>query len=70
MQNGYQFDYSPRDDAVSGANYESQITFLRLLSSQARQVSPLIPLFKNLNSFLDGHLSLQELDCRFRQGLS
>ena len=51
MQNGYQFDYSPRDDAVSGANYESQITFLRLLSSQARQVSPLIPLFKNLNSF-------------------
>jgi hypothetical protein len=38
MQNGYKFDYSPRDDAVSGANYESQITFLRLLSSQARQM--------------------------------
>jgi hypothetical protein len=42
MQNGYKFDYSPRDDAVSGANYESQITFLRLLSSQARQMKGVV----------------------------
>jgi collagen type I/II/III/V/XI/XXIV/XXVII alpha len=36
MQNGYSFDYSPRD-AVNGANYDSQVTFLRLLSTTARQ---------------------------------
>jgi hypothetical protein len=37
MQNGYQFDYEPKEDKISGASYESQITFLRLLSTQARQ---------------------------------
>ena len=37
MQNGHAFNYSPRD-AVNGANYDSQVTFLRLLSTTARQV--------------------------------
>ena len=38
MQNGHAFNYSPRD-AVNGANYDSQVTFLRLLSTTARQVN-------------------------------
>jgi hypothetical protein len=37
MQNGYKFDYEPKEDKINGASYESQITFLRLLSTQARQ---------------------------------
>lgn len=37
MQNGYKFNYEPKDHRIPGASYESQITFLRLLSSQARQ---------------------------------
>ena len=39
MQGGYRFDYSPTENIRNGANYDSQITFLRLLSTQARQVS-------------------------------
>ena len=38
MQNGYTFNYEPKEDVIDGANYESQITFLRLLSTNARQV--------------------------------
>lgn len=38
MQNGHKFDYEPKEEKISGASYESQITFLRLLSTQARQV--------------------------------
>ena len=38
MQNGYTFNYEPKEDVMDGANYESQITFLRLLSTNARQV--------------------------------
>merc|ERR1719310_1672155 len=37
MQGGYRFDYSPTENIRNGANYDSQITFLRLLSTQARQ---------------------------------
>jgi len=37
MQDGYAFDYTPKEDKIDGANYNSQITFLRLLSEQARQ---------------------------------
>jgi len=37
MQNGYTFNYEPKEDVMDGANYESQITFLRLLSTNARQ---------------------------------
>jgi len=39
MQGGYRFDYSPTENIRNGANYDSQITFLRLLSTQARQVN-------------------------------
>lgn len=35
--NGYKFNYEPKNDVVQGASYQSQITFLRLLSTQARQ---------------------------------
>ena len=41
MQGGYRFDYSPTENIRNGANYDSQITFLRLLSTQARQVNTL-----------------------------
>ena len=51
MQGGYRFDYSPTENIRNGANYDSQITFLRLLSTQARQVSINISRFWFFSTF-------------------